>query len=368
MRLPLRSTVSELVAGSVVAAAVSLVLQFAAARLGISEPSFAPEALASLGAALVLLITFVLLAVGPTRLPRPVRLAGTWAALSTFTTLALAIPLQATRYYFGGSSTDNAFRLQYMTRAASTWGLSDMNYAGVAPYYPGGWFWLGGRFANLLGWEGWAAYKAYALIWVAVTSVVAFTLWSVVVRRRLALLAAIATSLAGMLHGIEEPYAWPSAAWLAPIAVLAWHALRREERAPRWTLVCVGGYVGFAAIHLHAALRLRGAADRGDGRGGRRVPGPPRRAGVADGPAHVLRLLPIGVVSGLISRCWCGCRTCWPRTCSPTTRAARRCTTCGGRFVLPVPMTDASPVGALCLAGSPGWCCARGAARSRRRC
>ncbi|GAA3356083.1 galactan 5-O-arabinofuranosyltransferase [Saccharopolyspora gregorii] len=351
MRLPLRSTVSELVAGSVVAAAVSLVLQFAAARLGISEPSFAPEALASLGAALVLLITFVLLAVGPTRLPRPVRLAGTWAALSTFTTLALAIPLQATRYYFGGSSTDNAFRLQYMTRAASTWGLSDMNYAGVAPYYPGGWFWLGGRFANLLGWEGWAAYKPYALIWVAVTSVVAFTLWSVVVRRRLALLAAIATSLAGMLHGIEEPYAWPSAAWLAPIAVLAWHALRREERAPRWTLVCVGGYVGFAAItytlHFGFAVLLIVAMAVVVGvfrvRRGERVWPTVQRM--------FFRLLPIGVVSGLISLLvWLPYVLATHVFTDNPRSAALHYLPEDGSF-LPVPMTDASPVGALCLAG-----------------
>ena len=62
VRLPLRTAVIELLAGSAVAAVVSLVLQFAVTRLGISEPSYAPEALASLGAGLVLLITFAVLA------------------------------------------------------------------------------------------------------------------------------------------------------------------------------------------------------------------------------------------------------------------------------------------------------------------
>lgn len=157
VRLPLRSTVVELLLGSVVAVLVSMVLQFAVVRLGISEPSYAPEALAALGAALVLTVLFVLLAFGHRRSPRWVRLGGTWVALASFTTLALAIPLQSTRFYFGGSSMDNAFRMQFMTRMASTPGLADMNYADTAPYYPGGWFWLGGRFANLLGWEGWAA-------------------------------------------------------------------------------------------------------------------------------------------------------------------------------------------------------------------
>ncbi|WP_243793294.1 arabinofuranosyltransferase [Saccharopolyspora gloriosae] len=351
MRLPLRSTVSELIAGSVVAAVISLALQFAVARLGISEPSFAPEALASLGAALVLLITFGLLAFGRRRFPRPVRLAGTWAALSTFTTLALAIPLQATRYYFGGSSTDNGFRLQYMTRMASSWGLSDMNYAGTAPYYPGGWFWLGGRFANLLGWEGWAAYKPYALIWVAVTSVVAFTLWSVVVRRRLALLAAVVTSLAGMLHGIEEPYAWPSAAWLAPIAVLTWHAMRREQRAPRWTLICIGGYVGFAAITytLHFGFAVLLIVAMAVVAGTSRV----RRGEAvwATVKRMFLRLLPIGIVSGLISLLvWAPYVLATHVFTDNPRSAALHYLPEDGSF-LPVPMTDASVFGALCLAG-----------------
>ena len=186
VRLPLRSTIGEILLGSVVAAVVSLVLQFAATRLSISEPSFAPEALAATGSAVVLAALFLLLAFGHRRSPRWLRIGGTWVALSAFSTLALAIPLEATRFYFGGSSVDNGFRLQYMTRMASSLGLADMNYPDTSPYYPGAWFWLGGRFANLLGWEGWAAYKPYALAWVAVTGVVAFTLWSVVVRRRLA--------------------------------------------------------------------------------------------------------------------------------------------------------------------------------------
>ncbi|MFR9731643.1 arabinofuranosyltransferase [Saccharopolyspora sp. MS10] len=359
MRLPLRSAVSELLVGSVLAAVVSLGLQFGVARLGISEPSFAPEALASLGAALVLLITFGLLAFGPNRFPRPLRLAGTWAALSAFTTLALAIPLQATRFYFGGSSTDNGFRLQYMTRMASTWGLSDMNYADTAPYYPGGWFWLGGRFANLLGWEGWAAYKPYALIWVAVTSVVAFTLWSIVVRRRLALLAALATSLAGMLHGIEEPYAWPSAAWLAPVAVLTWNAMRREGRSPRWTLVCVGGYVGFAAITytLHFGFAVLLIVAMAVVAGALRV-----RRGEALWPTvrrMFFRLLPIGVVSGLISLLvWLPYVLSTHVFTDNPRSAALHYLPEDGSF-LPVPMMDASPFGALCLAGV-AWLVLRG--------
>lgn len=351
VRLPLKNTVTELVLGAAVAAVVSLALQLVVARLGISEPSYAPEALASVGSALVLAALFLLLAFGYRGAPRWLQVSGIWVALSTFTTVTLATLLQSTRFYFGGASTDNAFRMQYMTRLASSPALSDMNYADIAPYYPAGWFWLGGRFAHLIGWDGWAAYKPYALIWVAVTSVVAFTLWSIVVRRRLALLAALATTLAGMLHGIEEPYAWPSAAWLAPVAVLAWHALRREGRAPKWTLVCIGAYVGFAAITytLHFGFAVLLVVAMAVVIGIFRV-----HEGFPVGPTVkrlFLRLLPVGIVSGLIALLvWLPYLIQTGFLLNSPKNAAMHYLPEEGAF-LPAPMTDANAFGALCLVG-----------------
>lgn len=351
VRLPLKDAVGELVLGAAVAAVVSMVLQFAIAKVSISEPSYAPVALAAIGSSLILVAAFVLLAFGYRGAPRWLRVAGTWVALSAFTTLALGLQLQSTRFYFGGSSTDNAFRMQYMTRMANNLGLADMNYADVAPYYPGGWFWLGGRFANLLGWDGWAAYKPYALLWVAVTAVVTFTLWSIVVRRRLALLAALATTLAGMLHGVDEPYAWPSAAWLAPVAVLAWQALRREEGTPRWTLACVGCYVGFAAITytLHfgfaVLLVLVMAAVLGVFRvhSGRKVWPTVKQL--------FFRLLPIGLVSLAVAL------LVWTPYLvqtkllldSPKNAAMHYLPQEGATF--PLPMTETNALGVLCMAG-----------------
>ncbi len=351
VRLPLRSTVVELLLGSLLAVVVSMVLQFAATRMSISEPSFAPEALAAVATGLIVLVLFTLLTFGQRRGPRWLRLAGTWTALAAFSTLALAIPLQNTRYYLGGSSTDNGFRMQYMTRMAENLGLVDMNYADTAPYYPAGWFWLGGRFANLLGWEGWAAYKPYAIVWVAVTSVVAFTLWSVVIRRRLALLAALATTLAGLLHGVNEPYAWPSAAWLPPVAVLTWHAMRRETPAPRWTLACIGAFVGFAAVTytLHFGFAVLLFVTMAIVLGLLRIS---RGARVGDTVKRMfLRLLPVGIVSALIALLvWLPYVVATSFFLDNPRSAALHYLPEEGAF-LPMPMTEGDALGVLCLAG-----------------
>lgn len=351
VRLSPRGIVAELLLGSAVAAVVSLVLQFLIAQVDIIEPSYAPEALASVSSALVLVGLFALLAFGYRRWPRWLRLLGTWATLSTFITFVLAIPIQSTRYYYGGSSVDNGFRMQYMTRMANNLGLADMNYAETAPYYPGGWFWLGGRFANLIGWEGWAAYKPYSLAWIAVTGVVAFTLWSLVVRRRLALLAALATAMAGMLHGIEEPYAWPSAAWLPPIAVLCWHVLRHRAHAPRWTFGLIGAYVGFAAITytLHFGFAVLLIVSMAVVVGILQVhSGHPVRS---TGWQLFLRLLPIGVISLLIALLvWTPYLFATNFLLDNPRSAAQHYLPENGAF-LPMPMTEGTVFGVLCLAG-----------------
>ncbi len=350
IRLRPRSLVAELLLGSAVAAALSLVLQFLVVHLGISEPSFAPEALAVFGSTAVLVALFGVLAFGRRYWRRSWRVVSAWVSLTAFTTLALAIPLQGSRFYYGGSSVDNGFRMQYMTRMASTLGLADMNYPEIAPYYPAGWFWLGGRFANLIGWQGWAAYKPYALTWIAVTAVVTFTLWSILLRRRTALLAALVTTLSGgmMLHGIMEPYAWPSAAWLPPVAVLTWYTLHREAPAPRGALVGIGCFVGFAAVtytlHFGFAVLLTVTMAVVIGvlrvREGHRVGATARRL--------FLRLLPIGVVSGLIAL------LVWTPFLFAGgflhSSAAQHYLPESGAL-LPLPMTEANPFGALCLAG-----------------
>ncbi|WP_438387427.1 arabinofuranosyltransferase [Actinopolyspora saharensis] len=348
-RLPTGQTVAELLLGAVTAAVLSIVLQFGIARIGIVEPSNGPEALAVLGTTVLLVLVFgavVLARWFPEA--RWLRLGGVWVTLTTLSTLALALPLQGTRFYYGGSGGDNAFRMQYMTRMAENLIPADMNYANIPPYYPSGWFWLGGRFANLINWEGWAAYKPYAVAWIAVAGVVAFTLWSLSLPRKLALLAALATVLAGTRHGLLEPYAWPSAAWLAPIAVLTWRALSARARAPRGALIGIGVFTGFAAItytlHFGFSVLLTVVMAVIIGvlrvRGGSSVGGTAREL--------FLRLLPVGITSGVIAL------VVWlPFLLAGGLfqRSAAQHYLPEGSAFLPLPMTDPEPFGLLCLCG-----------------
>src|SRR6185312_10592634 len=121
-------------------------LQLAVNRMHIDPGTNVPVALAALAAFVLFAVMFAVVGFGLAgRWPTWVRLGGAWAALTALTTLLLAVPLQASRFFLEGSSVDNTFRLQYMERMGSTGSLTDMNYRGIAPYYPGGWFWLGGR-------------------------------------------------------------------------------------------------------------------------------------------------------------------------------------------------------------------------------
>ena len=71
--------------------------------------------------------------------------------LSAFSVVTLAMPLGATKLYLFGISVDQQFRTEYLTRLADSAALHDMTYFGLPPFYPPGWFWLGGRLAALTG-------------------------------------------------------------------------------------------------------------------------------------------------------------------------------------------------------------------------
>jgi len=75
--------------------------------------------------------------------------------LAAFAVVTLGMPLGATKLYLFGISVDQQFRTEYLTRLTDTAALHDMTYVGLPPYYPPGWFWIGGRAAALTGTPAW---------------------------------------------------------------------------------------------------------------------------------------------------------------------------------------------------------------------
>ncbi len=181
-----------------------------------------------------------------------------WAALSGLVTATLGMPLAATKLYLHGVSVDQEFRTQFLTRLTDSVALHDMNYADVPSFYPAGWFWVGGRVANMLGMDGWEAFKPYSIASLAVAAVVALVLWSELVRSDLAVLAATASTVIVLAYGSPEPYGAVIALLIAPALVLAWGALapvrvsgspsyRKRARQGWGAVVGTGLFLGLAA-------------------------------------------------------------------------------------------------------------------------
>ena len=108
--------------------------------------------------------------------------------LTAFVVTTLGMPLGATKLYLFGISVDQQFRTEYLTRLTDSAALRDMTYAGLPPFYPPGWFWIGGRAAALTGTPGWEMVKPWSVTSIAIAVVLAFVLWNALVRFEYALI------------------------------------------------------------------------------------------------------------------------------------------------------------------------------------
>ena len=151
--------------------------------------------------------------------------------LSAFSVVTLAMPLGATKLYLFGISVDQQFRTEYMTRLADTITPHDMTYIGLPPYYPPGWFWLGGRLAELTGMPAWEMFKPWSIISITAAAVVAFVLWAALIRFEYALAVSTATVATTLAYASTEPYAAIITVLLPPVFVLAWSGLRAGGRS-----------------------------------------------------------------------------------------------------------------------------------------
>ena len=169
--------------------------------------------------------------------------------LSAFSVVTLAMPLGATKLYLFGISVDQQFRTEYLTRLTDTAGPHDMTYYGLPPFYPPGWFWIGGRLAALTGTPAWEMFKPWAIISITIAVVLAFVLWASMIRFEYALIVSTATAAATLAYSPAEPYAAIIAVLLPPVFVLAWSGLRGATRSGGWAAVIgVGVFLGVAAL------------------------------------------------------------------------------------------------------------------------
>ncbi|WP_319453254.1 MULTISPECIES: galactan 5-O-arabinofuranosyltransferase [unclassified Mycobacterium] len=150
--------------------------------------------------------------------------------LSAFSVVTLAMPLGATKLYLFGVSVDQQFRTEYLTRLTDTAAPHDMTYLGLPPFYPPGWFWIGGRIAALTGTPAWEMFKPWAIISITAAVAVALVLWVAMIRFELALVVTTATAAVMLAYAPAEPYAAIITMLLPPVFVLAWSGLRGARR------------------------------------------------------------------------------------------------------------------------------------------
>ena len=140
-----------------------------------------------------------------------------------------------------------------------------MTYIGLPPFYPPGWFWLGGRLADLTGMPAWEMFKPWSIISITAAAVVAFVLWAALIRFEYALAVSTATVATTLAYASTEPYAAIITVLLPPVFVLAWSGLRAGARPDPgnghggWAAVIgVGVFLGFSALFYTLLLAYAG--------------------------------------------------------------------------------------------------------------
>lgn len=185
--------------------------------------SMLSRAVSTLGSTLVILALAVALVA---KCPRWLATMLSYLAAPALVVTTLAIPLSATRLYLDGLKVDQGFRTQFLTRLTDSAQLSDMNYVDLPAYYPGGWFWVGGRLGNLLGLPGWETLQPWSIVSMAMAAGVLAPVWHRLTGSLGAAAAiALSTTAITLVFSAEEPYAAIVAMGIPAAAVMTYRAL-----------------------------------------------------------------------------------------------------------------------------------------------
>ena len=240
---PAGRTALRTIAAGLAGGVLTLVAWFVLNRISLPafNTSMVTRSLAT-GASFVLLVIAAVLAVLWTRGKRP------WISAAVLTLVpaglvvaTLGIPLSATKLYLDGIQVDQGFRTQFLSRMTENFSHADMAYKGLPTFYPMGWFWFGGRLANIMGMDGWEVYQPYALATLAAGAAMLTPIW-----RRLTGSLPVATAIAVVTTAIvltetpEEPYAAIVAMFLPAAAVWAYRALKGSWSATAALAVYLG--------------------------------------------------------------------------------------------------------------------------------
>ncbi|MCK7677756.1 galactan 5-O-arabinofuranosyltransferase [Corynebacterium sp. CCM 9186] len=253
---------------------------------------------------------------------------------------ALALPLSATRLYLDGITVDQGFRTQFLTRLTDSPALSDMNYIDMPSYYPGAWFWFGGRFANLLGMAGWAAFQPWALVSLAAAASMVVPTW-----QRLSGSLSVATGIGltsiclVLVVSPEEPYAAIVALGVPAATVLVRRALDGSRLAMAGMIIYLGAsasiYTLYTAVIALSVVTVSGVF-----------------AAVVDRSwLPLLRMVLIGVCSMAIASVVWGPYLLAIISGEPHSGATAMHYLPYNGTQVPMPMLSFSAAGALCLLG-----------------
>lgn len=176
---------------------------------------------------------------------------------------SLAIPLAATRLWLDGIQVDQGFRTQFLSRMAETAANADMNYKDLPTFYPMGWFWAGGRVADLLGIPGWEVFQPWALITLAAGAAMLTPIWQKITGSLpVACTIATVTTAIVLTETPDEPYAAIVAMFFPAAAIIARRALLGSRNAIIFMVLYLGlsacFYTLFTAVAALLVVALAG--------------------------------------------------------------------------------------------------------------